>query len=457
MAELVADVVVVGLGPGGEEVAERLVDAGLDVVGVEAALFGGECPYWGCIPSKMMIRAGNALAEARRVDLLAGHATVTPDWAPVARRIRDQATDDWDDKVAVERFTARGGRFVRGRGRLLAADRVAVGDDVITARRAVVIGTGTTPVIPAIPGLVEAQPWTNHQAIEVEHVPDSLLVLGGGAIGVELAQVFARFGVTVTVVEVGRRLLSREEPEACDVLHEVFAAEGIAVHTGLSLDRVDRVDGRIRARLGDGTVVEAAEMLVATGRKVDLAAVGVGVLGVDEGARSLPTDGRLRVAPGVWAVGDITGRGAFTHVAVHQAGIIVDDILGREPADFDEHAIPRVTFTDPEVGSVGLSEEQARAAGLAVRTGQVALSRVSRGWIHGPGNEGLIKLVADVDAGVLVGATSVGPSGGEVLGLLALAVHARVSLEQLGTMILAFPTFHRGLRDALADLRSVET
>ena len=219
-----ADVVVVGLGPGGEEVAESLAGAGLDVVGIDHGLIGGECPYWGCVPSKMMIRASNLLAEARRIPGMAGSVTVEPDWAPVAQRIRDEATDSWDDRVAVERFEGKGGRFVRGTARVVAPGVVAVGDDTFTADRALVLATGARAVVPPIPGLGDTPYWTNREAIEVVDLPASLTVLGGGAIGAELAQVFARFGVAVTVVEAGERILPAEEPEASRLVARVFAA-----------------------------------------------------------------------------------------------------------------------------------------------------------------------------------------------------------------------------------------
>jgi pyruvate/2-oxoglutarate dehydrogenase complex dihydrolipoamide dehydrogenase (E3) component len=220
------DVVVLGLGPGGEEVAGRLADAGLTVVGVEGKLVSAECPYWGCVPSKMMIRAANLLAEARRISGLAGQATVRPDWAPVAERIRDEATDDWNDKVAVDRFVGKGGRFVRGWARLAGPGRVAVGDDVFQARRAVVLSTGTSAASPPIDGLASTPYWTNREAIETTTLPESLLVLGGGAIGLELAQVFARFGVPVSVVEALPRLLSVEEPESSALAARALAPDG---------------------------------------------------------------------------------------------------------------------------------------------------------------------------------------------------------------------------------------
>jgi len=447
------DVVVIGMGPGGEDVAGKLAEAGLAVVGIDAGLVGGECPYWGCIPSKMMIRAADLLAEGRRIPGMAGTSTVTPDWAPVAARIRAEATDDWDDTVAVERFEGKGGTFVRGRGRLVAPGQVEVeGGPTFTAARAVVLATGTAPSIPPIEGLAATPYWTNHGAVEAEAVPESLIVLGGGAIGAELAQVFARFGAAVTVVEAADHLLPQEEPEAGALVADAFAADGIDVVTGVGADAVAHGADGFTVTLAGGDVRRAERLLVATGRRADPAAVGAGVAGVAADARFVPVDEHLRVADGVWAVGDLTGRGAFTHVAMYQSAIAVADILGRPHAPADYKALPRVTFTDPEVGSVGRTEAGAREAGITVAVGATQVPSTARGWLHKAGNDGFVKLVADADRGVLVGATSAGPVGGEVLGLLALAVHAEVPLATLRTMIYAYPTFHRGVEDALRDL-----
>jgi pyruvate/2-oxoglutarate dehydrogenase complex dihydrolipoamide dehydrogenase (E3) component len=449
-----ADVIVVGMGPGGEDVAERLADAGLDVVGVDAELVGGECPYWGCVPSKMMIRAADLLAEARRVPGMAGGADVRPDWAPVALRIRSEATDSWDDAVAVERFEGKGGRFVRGWARLEGPGRVVVGDRVIEAGRAVVIGIGSRAWVPPVAGLAGTPYWTNREAIETEKVPRSLVVLGGGAIGVELAQVFRRFGSEVTVLEAAPHLVPPEEPEAGLLLAEVFGAEGIDVRTGTSVESVRHDGERFAVELSEGEPVVSERLLVAAGRRVDLATLNVASVGIGESARALPVDDRLRVVgtERMWAVGDVTGKGAFTHMSMYQADIVVNDILGREVVPADYRAVPRVTFTDPEIGSVGLSEGEARHQGLEVRVGRAEIPSSTRGWIHKAGNRGFIKLVEDAGRGVLVGATSVGPWGGEVLGLLTLAVYAEVPTDRLRHMIYAYPTFHRAVEAAVKDL-----
>lgn len=442
------DVVVLGLGVGGEDVAGRLAEAGRVVVGVEEHLVGGECPYWGCIPSKMMVRAAGLLAEARRIPGMAGDSTVAPDYAPVAGRIRKEATDDWNDQVAVARFTGKGGRFLRGRGRLSGPGEVTVDDRVFRARRGIVLATGTVPAVPPIDGLAGTPYWTNRELVKATEVPSSLLVLGGGAVGLEFAQVFARFGSHVTVVEAADRLAPMEEPEAGDLLATVFAREGIGVRVGAAASRV-RHDGQRFTVTVAGEDLTAERLLVATGRRADLAALGLEHAGVDTSARWLPVDDRLRAAEGVWAVGDLTGHGAFTHVATYQAPIAARSILGESGPGACYRAVPRVTFTDPEIGAVGLTEAQAREAGLRVRVGVTQVPSSARGWIHKAGNDGFIKLVADADRGVLVGATSTGPAGGEVLGALVVATHAEVPTDRLRTMIYAYPTFHRAIEDAL--------
>jgi pyruvate/2-oxoglutarate dehydrogenase complex dihydrolipoamide dehydrogenase (E3) component len=453
VAEHEFDVVVIGMGPGGEEVAGQLAQVGLAVAGVESRLVGGECPYYGCVPSKMMIRAGCLLAEARRIPGMAGAATVWPDWAPVARRIRDEATDNWDDTIAAARFTGKGGRLFRGVGQITAPGVVQVGADVLRAGRGIVIATGTIPAVPPIPGLAGTPFWTNREAIEATQVPASLIVLGGGAIGVELAQVFSRFGAQVRVIEAAGQLLPLEEREAGELLARVFAAEGIGVGVGAAAAAVSHDGAAFNVRLAGGEELSAARLLVATGRRTDLAAVGTGAIGIDERARAIGVDDRMRAAPGVWAIGDVTGHGAFTHMSMYHAGIVVADILGQEHYQAEYHAVPRVTFTDPEIGSVGSTQTQAQAAGLRVRVGSAQIPSSARGWIHKAGNDGFIKLVEDADRGVLVGATSAGPAGGEVLSMLTLAVHAAVPVQRLREMIYAYPTFHRGVEAALADLR----
>ncbi len=442
---------VVGLGPGGESAATQLAQAGLEVLAVDRRLVGGECPYYGCIPSKMMVRAADALAEARRVDDLAGTATVTADWAAVARRIKEEATADWDDTIAVERLQKAGATVLHGQARLAGPRRVEVDGETWTARTGVVLNTGTEPAAPPVDGLVGTPYWTNRDAVRAETAPASLIVLGGGAIGAEMAQAFARFGTRVTVVELFDRLLAVEEPEASKVVAEAFAREGIQVLTDTSVERVSYGDGTFTVG-AEGQHLTADRLLVAAGRRNNIADIGLDAVGLDPGQRTLDTDGRMRVAgaDGLWAIGDITGKGAFTHMSMYQAAIAVRDLLGQDGPEAAYHAVPRVTFTDPEVGSVGMTEKQARDAGLSVQVGTTDLSASTRGWIAKA--EGVIKVVADADRGVLVGATVVGPAGGEVLSMLATAVHAEVPVGTLRSMIYAYPTFHRAVDEALKAL-----
>ena len=442
------DVVVLGLGPGGEYAAQKLAETGLDVVGIERDLVGGECPFYGCVPSKMMIRAADSLGEARRVDALAGHAEVTPDWGAVATRLDRQATNHWRDDSHVERLEGAGVRIVRGDGRLAGTGTVRVGEDDYVGARGVILNVGTSPAELPIDGLAKTPYWTNREIVKAAELPESLAVIGGGPIGCELAQAFARFGSQVTVVETDDRLLSAEEPETSALVEKVFREEGIRVEAGATVERVDH-DGRRFTLATDRGAVQAEQLLVAAGRTLNLRGLGLDTVGLDPEASSVATDERMRAGERLWAVGDITGHGPYTHVSVYQGAIAARDVLDAHGPAADYRAVSRVTFTDPEVGGVGMTEEQARDAGLDVRVGHADLEESSRGWIHQQGAAGLLKLVADGERGVLVGATSVGPTGGEVLGLLALAVHAEVPLERLASMHYAYPTFHRAVQVAV--------
>jgi pyruvate/2-oxoglutarate dehydrogenase complex dihydrolipoamide dehydrogenase (E3) component len=442
------DVVVLGLGPGGEHTAILLAGKGLDVVAIDERLVGGECPYFGCVPSKMMIAAAKTLHEANRVSELAGRAEVSPDWGPVATRIRDEATDDWDDKVAVDRLVDAGATFVRGRGRITAPRTVTVDGTSYVARRGIVLNTGTTPSAPPVHGLAETPFWTNREVVRLKELPGSLAVIGGGPIGCELAQVMATFGVEVTIIEVADRLITVEEPEASEVLTHAFKSAGIEVLTGVHIDEVSHAEDRFSIVLEEGRTVVADRLLVAAGRRNNLGDLGLEHVGLDPMARVLEPDERMRVADGVWAIGDITGKGAFTHVSMYQADVVVRDILDEDGPWADYRAVARATFTTPEVGSVGLSEANARKEGIdvVVATGDLG----ARGWLAK--EEGVVKLVADRSRGVLVGACVVGSTGGEVISMLATAIHAEIPIATLAEMHFAYPTFYRAVQPVLREL-----
>ena len=451
------DLVVLGLGPGGEALATGAARAGLRVVAVDKHLVGGECPYYGCIPSKMMVRAADLLAEAGRVDGTAGETSVTASWGPVARRIAEEATTHWDDQVAVDRLADAGATVLHGTGRLAGPGVVEVtapdgSVSTFRASRGVVLNPGTRPARLPIEGLADTPYWTNREVVQVTDLPGSLTVIGGGPIGAEITQVMARFGVRVTLLEAGPRILGPLEPEASSVVADALVADGVRVMAGVDITSVAHTDGTFTVTLGDGQVVHSDRLLVAAGRTPNLDDLGLETVGLDPTARTIEVDERLRAGEGLWAIGDVTGHGAFTHVSMYQSTIALRDVLGEDGPPASYHALPHVTFTDPEAGGVGLTEQQARDRGLSVRVGTTPLEQSSRGWLHGPGGAGVIKVVEDTDRGVLVGATVVGPAGGEILGHLALAVHAEIPVATLRTMIYAYPTFHRAIESALDDL-----
>jgi len=288
--------------------------------------------------------------------------------------------------------------------------------------------------------------------VKVEQLPESLVILGGGAIGAELSQVFARFGVKVSIIEGMNRVLAMEEPEASAVLGEVLQRDGIDLFLNSRAQSVEQHGDAIAVNLEGGRQVTGEALLVATGRRANLVNIGLETVGLDPSARLLEPDEHLRVGERLWAIGDVTTSGGFTHVAIYHAGIAIDDILGKPGPGADYRAKPRVTFTDPEVGVAGLTEEQARKQGLNVRTGFQKASVTSRGWIHGPGNDGFIKVVEDADRGVLVGATTMGPRGGDVLGIFELAIKLQIPADELRHLIYAYPTFYRGAGEAVRKL-----
>jgi len=445
------DVVVIGAGPPGENAAGRAIDRGFSVAIVEERLVGGECTFYGCVPSKTLLRPGDVLAAARRVPGAAEAITGELDVAAALAQ-RDYMTSSWDDEVSQTPWLdEKGIELVRGRGRLAGERRVEVetGDGVrtLTARRAVVLACGTTPAMPPIDGLAEANAWSNREATSVREIPRRFVVLGGGAIGAELAQGFRRLGSEeVTLIEGGPRLLVREEPFAGEEVAEAFDAEGIAVITGGRADAVrrDGADGPVTVVLEDGREVTGDELLVAVGRRPNTRDVGFDTVGLEPG-RYLEVDGKLRAVgvDGDWlyGVGDVTGLALLTHMGKYQGRLVGDVLAGKDVTDVADHrAVPRVTFTDPQVAAVGPTEAEAREKGIDVRVVRTSTGGVAGAYVRGNDIGGTSQLVIDEARKVVIGATFTGPEVQELLHAATIAVVGEVPLNRLWHAVPSFPT-----------------
>ena len=459
------DVVVIGAGPVGENVADRVVQGGLTAAVVERELVGGECSYWACMPTKALLRSGAALSAARRVpgarEALAGEL----DTAAVLAR-RDAFASDWRDDGQVSWLRSAGIALYRGRGRLAGPGAVEVtGDDgtttTLTARHAVVVATGSGALVPDVDGLRDAAPWTSRDAVAARRVPGSLVVIGGGVVAVEMATAYAELGSAVTVLA-RDGVLPRNEPFAADLVVESLRDKGVSIRIGAEAGAVKRhAHGTVSVTLTDGEQIDADELLVAIGRTPNTGDLGLDTVGLEPGSwlrvdttmRVVGLDGTPAGGGGLYAVGDVNRRALLTHQGKYQARAAGDGIVarakgepvdgrawGRHAATADERAVPQVVFTDPEVAAVGLTAAAAREAGLRVRVVDHDLAAVAGAAVHADGYRGRARMVVDSDREVVVGFTAVGPDVAEMLHAATIAVAGEVPVHRLWHAVPAFPT-----------------
>ena len=434
------DVVVIGAGPSGEVAAGRLAEADLKVALCERHLVGGECSFYACMPSKALVRPNELIGEVGRVPGVE-LASESPTPEDVLAR-RDEVIHDLDDSVQLPWLEDRGIELFRSEARLDGERRVVVGDDVLTARKAVIVATGTTASLPPIPGLAEADPWTNREATTAHEVPESLIVIGGGPVGCELAQAWNSLGASVVLLEVAPRLIAGEEEFASAELKEALEETGVDVRTGVEITNAAGEGGRVHVTFDDGETIEAERLMVAAGRRPNSAGIGLETVGLKEG-EWIEVDDQLRVGGHDWlyAIGDINKRSLLTHSGKYQARVAAETILGRDAkATSDLRGPPRVTFTDPQIAAAGLTTAKAEEAGIDVETVEVTTSGNAGASFHGRGTAGTSRLVIDKKRRVVVGATFVGYQTAELLHSATIAIAAEVPVDKLVEAIPTFPT-----------------
>ncbi len=442
------DVVILGMGPGGEVAAGRLLKAGKRVAIVERELIGGECAYWACIPSKTLLRPPEVRGEARRAF---GTSTPTLELEKVFD-YRDSIIRNLDDSSQVEGYEEKGATVVKGEGRLKGPGKVEANGQALEADH-IIVATGSAPNIPPIEGLEDVPYWTNREVTTMREVPERAVVIGGGPNGIEASQWLSRFGAEVTIVQSPDRLINREDPKVSELIQAALEEESLDVRVGRRVEKARKKgDGSMLATLDDGTEIEADILVVAAGRTPRIEGIGLESVGVEPEEKGLPIDDRCRLTEGVWAVGDVTGVSLFTHVAKYQAKVVAENILGKDRRA-GYRGIPRVVFSDPEVAAVGLTEEQAKEQGTDVATATLDLTKVlARPWTYEENPRGHFGLVADRERGVLVGAWAVAPEAGEWIHQGSLAIRAEIPIEKLLDTVIQFPTFSEAYLEALEKL-----